>query len=69
MPKLSGQPMKTVQLKPKPQPSRQILHGFGTPVTKTVPNAMGAPKRADALLPSPKRTSPAGGKMNPQRVF
>jgi hypothetical protein len=69
MAKNSGESMKTVQLKPKPQPSRSILHGFGPLPARTLPSAQGANKQADRLLPSPKRTSPARGKMWPQMVF
>jgi hypothetical protein len=69
MPKLSGESLKTLRLAPKPQPSRPILHGFGTPVPKTLPSAQGANKRADSLRPSPQRGSPAGGKPKPQQVF
>jgi hypothetical protein len=70
MSKLSGESMKTKRAPPRAvAPGRAILHGFGTPVTKTTPSAMGANKRADTLLPSPKRTSPARGKMPGQQVF
>ena len=69
MPKLSGEPLKVTRIAPKPQPSRAILHGFGTPVPKTLPNAMGANKQADRLKPSTQKGSPAGGKMNPQQVY
>ena len=65
MPKLSGESMKTTQFKPKPQPSRPILHGFGTPVgPKVLPNAMAAPKQADRLKPSPGSSKP-----KPQMVY
>jgi hypothetical protein len=69
MPKASGQPNKPVILPRRPQPSRAILHGFGTPVTKTLPNAQGANKQADHLRPSPKKSGPARGSMKPQMVY
>ena len=63
--KLSGESMRTIRTAPKPQPSRPILHGFGTPVgPKVLPNAMGAPKSADRL-----KSSPGGGKPKPQMVY
>jgi hypothetical protein len=65
MPKNSGESMRTIRTSPKPQPSRPIKHGFGRPVgPKVAPNAMGAPKRADALKPSPGDDKP-----KPQMVF
>ena len=65
MPKNSGESLKTTRLTPKPQPSRPIKHGFGTPVgPKVLPNAMGAPKSADRLKPHP-----GDGKPKPQQVY
>jgi hypothetical protein len=71
MPKASGQSMRTIRTTPKPQPSRPIKHGFGTPPgPKTEPNAMGASKWADHLKPSSQKGSPAGGgKMPGQQVY
>jgi hypothetical protein len=70
MAKASGQSYKQIRTgPPRQQPSRAILHGFGTPVTKTLPNAQGAMKSADRLRTSPKRTSPARGKMPGQMVY
>ena len=66
MPKKSGENMRTIRTAPpKAQPSRQILHGFGTPVgPKVLPNAMAAPKQADRLKPSPGSSKP-----KPQMVY
>ena len=69
MPKKSGENMRTITAPPKKMPSRGILHGWDASGTKTVPSAMGANKRADALLPSTPKKGPARGKMWPQRVF
>ena len=70
MPKLSGESMRTIRTAPPKLAPRPILHGFGTPPgPKVLPNAQGAPMWADRLKASPKRTSPAGGKMKPQMVF
>jgi hypothetical protein len=69
MPKQSGESMKTVRTAPKPQPSRAINHQPRPAGPKVLPNAQGAPKRSDALRPSPKRKSPAGGSLKPQQVY
>ncbi len=61
MPKSSGESMKTITTAPKPQPSRQILHGFGGASGKTAPNAMGAWKRFDSLTSRPASAKQSGG--------
>jgi hypothetical protein len=67
--KPSGQPMKTVQLKPKAQAARGIKHGWVQPGGKTEPSAQGAWKWADHLRPSPKKKGPAGdGKVDPRQM-
>jgi hypothetical protein len=67
--KASGQSMKTIRTTPRPQPSREIKHGFGTPVgPKVEPNAMGAPKQADRLRPSSQKKPSGDGKVDPRQM-
>ena len=69
MPKSSGDSMRTVYTKPRPQPSRPIKHGWVPSGGKTYPSEMGANKRSDALRPSPQKSGPAGeGKVDPRQM-
>ena len=70
MPKESGQSLKVVRGPARPQPSRQILHGFGTPAgPRLEPRAQGAAKRFDGLKPSPASPKRSDGKPKPQMVY
>ena len=59
--KASGESLKVTRAPAKPQPSRQIKHGWTPSGAKTTPSAQGAWKRSDTLLPSPKKTGGGGG--------
>jgi hypothetical protein len=54
MPKVAGGEMKVTRLAPRPLPQARSIKSFESPAgAKVAPNSQGAPKRSDALKPSP----------------